>query len=183
MCTRDYQIVRVFVHILTNSTFSLTPSPTLFARPNRARSSAMPSSTRPSSPPMTSPSSFVSVSALLNDASYEPLLPLGRITGSAILTRIACVGRDSSAHKNETNAPGIGVVISAGEYRRFTGYTFVLGGADRRLGERGRMARPFEVVHSGKTTIIESGFSFRSVESGTSRAPGGGTVIGPTRAR
>lgn len=32
-----------------------------------------------------------------------------------------------------------------------------LGGAVRRDGERGRMARPFVVVHSGRTTMAREG--------------------------
>lgn len=51
------------------------------------------------------------------------------------------------------------------------------------LGESVRMPLPFDAVHSGKTTIAESGFSCRSVESGIRRADGEGASAGGDRAR
>lgn len=53
----------------------------------------------------------------------------------------------------------------------------------RRLGLNGRMPRPFEVVHSGSTTMDESGLSLISSLKGTSLAPGAGLVCGGVRAR
>lgn len=43
---------------------------------------------------------------------------------SAILTLIQCVGLRSKFQKNVIYSPGIGVVISAGVYRRLTGNIF-----------------------------------------------------------
>jgi hypothetical protein len=40
----------------------------------------------------------------------------------------------------------------------------------RRLGLKGNMARPLVVVHSGRTTIEESGFSSSNVDKETRRA-------------
>ena len=73
-------------------------------------------------------------------------------------------------------APGTGVVISAGEYRRFTEKIFAFAGALKRLGLSSRMPRPLLAVHSGRTTMTESGFSRISVESEMSRAFGGGDI-------
>ena len=64
--------------------------------------------------------------------------------------------------------------MSAGVYRRLTGNIFVFAGAVRREGEKGRMARPLVVVHSGSTTMEESGFSLRSWVRVRRRVPAGG---------
>lgn len=94
-----------------------------------------------------------------------------------------CVGREHKLHRKERYPPGTGVVISAGAYRKLRGKILVLGGVVRRLGLKGRMPRPFEVVHSGSTTIEESGLSLISLLRGTSLAPGAGLVCGGVRAR
>lgn len=78
---------------------------------------------------------------------------------------------------------GIGVVTSLGVYLRLTGNIFVFGGAVRREGLKRRMPRPLVVVHSGRTTMLESGFSRTSVERGTRRAFGGGVRCGGSSAR
>ena len=75
------------------------------------------------------------------------------------------------------------MVASAGEYRRLTGNIFVFGGVLRMLGDSERIPRPLEVVHSGRTTTAESGFSLRTVDKGTRRAPLGGITCGKRRAR
>ena len=49
--------------------------------------------------------------------------------------------------------PGIGVVISAAVYLRLIGNIFTPGGQVSSELLKGKMARPFVVVHSGKTTI------------------------------
>lgn len=53
----------------------------------------------------------------------------------------------------------------------------------RREGLNGKIALPFVVVHSGRTTMDESGFSLKSVVSGTRRALLAGVSCGPRRAR
>lgn len=63
-----------------------------------------------------------------------------------------------------------------------TGKILVLGGAESRLGENGRIPRPFVVVHSGSTTMIAEGFSASSAESVVRRADGGGWRVGGRRA-
>jgi len=58
----------------------------------------------------------------------------------------------------------------------------VLGGAESRLSEKGRMPRPFVVVHSGSTTMMAEGLSASSAESVVRRAEGGGWRDGGRRA-
>jgi hypothetical protein len=77
----------------------------------------------------------------------------------------------------------MGVVTSAGEYLRLTGKILVFGPTVKILGESGRMPLPFDVVHSGSTTMQEYGLSVINCDNGTSRAPGGGIAIGDVRAR
>ena len=104
-------------------------------------------------------------------------------TTSAIRTRMQFVGFDSRFHRNVRYVPGIGVVISAGVYRRLTGKIFVLGGAVSRLGLKGKIPRPFVVVHSGKTTTGRSGLSLSILERSTSSAEGEGCKVGGRKAR
>jgi hypothetical protein len=98
-------------------------------------------------------------------------------------TRMQWVGREQRFHRKERYAPGTGVVISGAVYRKLTGNIFVFAGAVRRLGLNGRMARPFVVVHSGITTMAESGLSLRSWLSVTNRAEGKGVDRGGDSAR
>lgn len=85
------------------------------------------------------------------------------VTLSAILTRIQCVGFVNKFHVKVKYVPGIGVVMSAGVYRRLMGKILVAEGTVSSEGLNGRIPRPFVVVHSGKTTIGRSGCRLMSV--------------------
>ena len=64
-----------------------------------------------------------------------------------------CVGLLSRFQRNLIYVPGIGVVTSAAVYLRLIGKIFTPGGQVSSELLKGRMARPFVVVHSGKTTM------------------------------
>jgi len=68
-------------------------------------------------------------------------------------------------------------------YRRQTGNILAGGAALRMLGEKANTPLPFEVVHSGKTTIVRPGFSFIREASVTSLALQGGESCGVESAR
>lgn len=63
------------------------------------------------------------------------------------------MGFVSRFHVKVKYVPGIGVVMSAGVYRRLMGNILVVEGTDSSEGLNGRIPRPFVVEHSGKTTI------------------------------
>lgn len=90
---------------------------------------------------------------------------------------------EQRCQRNEIYAPGTGVVISDGVYRKLIGKILILDGTVKMLGDSSRIPRPFDVVHSGKTTIAESGFSLRRVERDTRRADGDGDNEGGSSAR
>lgn len=58
------------------------------------------------------------------------------------------------------------------------GKILVLAGADSRDGLNGRIPRPFEVVHSGKTAMLVSAFSSSRVLRSVNFAFGGGELDG-----
>lgn len=68
--------------------------------------------------------------------------------------------------------------MSGEVYLRLTGYIFVFGDAESRLGLKGNMARPLLVVHSGKTTTYLLGFCAVSVCKSSISAPSDGVVAG-----
>lgn len=73
--------------------------------------------------------------------------------------------------------------MSGGVYLRLTGKTFVRGGAERRLGLRGRMPLPLLVAHSGKMTMTRFWFFLTKSSSSTSLVPSDGCVLGLRNAR
>lgn len=73
--------------------------------------------------------------------------------------------------------------MSPGVYLRFTGKIFVFGSAVNRLGLKGRIPRPFVVVHSGNTQIMESGDLLWSSSSVTSLSGLVGWTVGWAKAR
>jgi hypothetical protein len=73
-------------------------------------------------------------------------------------TRIWCEGLCRRRQNHVAWPPGTGVAMSCGVYLKLTAYIFVLGLALSKLGESGRMPRPFVVVVSGKTQMILLGF-------------------------
>lgn len=84
-----------------------------------------------------------------------------------------CVGLEHRFQRKVDSAPGTGVVISAGVYRRLIGKTLVLSGTVSKLGLNGRIPRPLVVVHSGKTAMIRSGCWDSSVSRPTNLFFGG----------
>ena len=81
-------------------------------------------------------------------------------SGSAIRTRMVCVGELQRFHTNRHVArqPGTGVVTSAGLYRRLVGKMGTVSGVLAREGDRGSMPLPLVVVDSAKTTMMRLGF-------------------------
>ncbi len=77
----------------------------------------------------------------------------------------------------------MGVVTSEGVYLRLSGNTFVRAGVVARLGLMGRIPRPLEVVHSGKTTAMRVGFCLRNVSMSTTVALSEGLALGWQKAR
>ena len=78
--------------------------------------------------------------------------------------------------------PGTGVVTSAAVCRILTGWIFVVGGAPSSDGENGRIPRPLVVVHSGKMTMILSGWSFNTVSRLSKRVLSDGAIDGIEKA-
>ena len=72
----------------------------------------------------------------------------------------------------------MGVVMSGDVYLRLTGYTFVFGPAESKLGLKGSIARPLLVVDSGKTTTYRFGFCAISMCRSSISAPSGGASFG-----
>ena len=77
---------------------------------------------------------------------------------------------------------GIGVVISAGVYRRLIGKILLPAGVVNIEGLKGSIPRPFVVVHSGKIAIIRVGFLLISVSKSTRVAVAGGALCGVANA-
>ena len=77
----------------------------------------------------------------------------------------------------------MGVVISAGVYRKLVGKIFAFGGEVSMEGLRGRIPRPFVVVHSGKTQMGREGCSRTRVCISTRVVPFGGCSCGVENAR
>lgn len=84
---------------------------------------------------------------------------------------------------NDQYSPGMGVVISGGEYLRLTGKIFVPGGVVKRLGLNGKIPLPFVVVHSGKTTMTRFECSASKALRSVIFVPGGGYSFGLESAR
>jgi hypothetical protein len=86
-----------------------------------------------------------------------------------------CVGLERSFQRNDQYAPGMGVVTSAGVYRRLTGKIRLFAGTPSKLGLNGSMPLPLVVVVSGKTTIIRLGCFATRVSKSVRFAPCGGS--------
>jgi hypothetical protein len=89
-----------------------------------------------------------------------------------------CVGLVSKFQRKVEYDPGIGVVMSAGVYRRLMGKIFDVGGIVSSEGLNGRIPRPFVVEHSGKTTMGRLGWRLMRVARSVRSVDDGGTSKG-----
>lgn len=82
----------------------------------------------------------------------------------------------------EKYVSGIGVVTSAGVYRKLMGNMATSFGVVSKLGANLRIPRPLVVVASGNTTTVRLGLARRRVATVANLAPPGGDGTGGEKA-